>query len=739
VADFGQTAATEALAGLVERVTFHNPENGFCVLRIKARGQRDLVTVVGHAAMISAGEFVQMSGAWVNDRTHGQQFRASFLKASPPTTLEGIERYLASGMIRGIGPVYAKRLVRGFGEAVFDLIEQQPERLREVSGIGAKRAARIIAGWAEQKVIREIMLFLHANGVGTSRAVRIYKTYGNDAVRVISENPYRLARDIRGIGFRTADQIAAKVGIEKTALIRIRAGISYALAEAMNEGHCGLPVEELTALATKLLEVSDDLITTALALELEAGDVVADLLEGRRCVFLAGLYRAEQTIAERLRVLASAEPAWPPIDAAKAIPWVERRTGLQLAASQREAVRIALSSKVLVITGGPGVGKTTLVNSILKILIAKQVRVALCAPTGRAAKRLSESTGLEAKTIHRLLETDPRTGEFRRTEEHALECDLLVVDEASMVDVLLMRSLLRAVPDAAALLIVGDVDQLPSVGPGQVLADIIASNVIAVVRLTEVFRQAAGSRVITNAHRINSGQMPELITNDRALSDFYFIDAAQPDEGIDRIIALVRDRIPKAFGLDAIRDVQVLCPMNRGGLGARSLNIELQKALNPPGESRVERFGWTFCPGDKVMQVENDYDREVYNGDLGIVQGIDLEEGELVVTFDGRDVSYGFGELDELVLAYATTIHKSQGSEYPAVVIPLVTQHYTMLARNLLYTGVTRGKRLVVLVGQRKALAIAVRNHGSRRRWAKLREHLTGIQSNRPTISREEH
>ena len=390
------------------------------------------------------------------------------------------------------------------------------------------------------------------------------------------------------------------------------------------------------------------------------------------------------------------------------------------------------------ITGGPGVGKTTLVNSIMKILIAKEVRVALCAPTGRAAKRLSESTGLEAKTIHRLLETDPRTGEFRRTEAHPLDCDLLVVDEASMVDVLLMRSLLRAVPDAAALLIVGDVDQLPSVGPGQVLADIIASNVIAVVRLTEVFRQAAGSRVITNAHRINSGQMPEL-SNDRALSDFYFIDAAQPEEGIDKIIALVRDRIPKAVGLDAIRDVQVLCPMNRGGLGARSLNIELQKALNLPGESRVERFGWTFCPGDKVMQIENDYDREVYNGDLGIVQRIDQEEGELVVTVDGREVSYGFGELDELVLAYATTIHKSQGSEYPAVVIPLVTQHYMMLARNLLYTGVTRGKRLVVLVGPRKALAIAVRNHGSRRRWAKLREHLTGIQSNQPTISREEH
>ena len=722
-ANFSPTAATEALAGFVERVTFHNPENGFCVLRVKARGQRDLVTVVGHAAMIAAGEFVQMSGAWVNDRTHGQQFRASFLKASPPTTLEGIERYLGSGMIRGIGPVYAKRLVKGFGETVFDLIEQQPERLREVTGIGVRRAERIIAGWVEQKVIREIMLFLHANGVGTSRAVRIYKTYGNDAVRVISENPYRLAKDIRGIGFRTADQIAAKVGIEKTAMIRVRAGISYALAEAMSEGHCGLPMEELTALTGKLLEVSEDLIATALTLELEAGDVVADVLEGRQCLFLTGLYRAEQTIADRLRALMSAAAPWPHIDAAKAIPWVERRTGLLLADSQRGAVQCALASKVLVITGGPGVGKTTLVNSILKIVIAKQVRVALCAPTGRAAKRLSESTGLEAKTIHRLLETNPRTGEFRRTEEHPLECDLLVIDEASMVDVPLMRSLLRAVPDKAGLLIVGDVDQLPSVGPGQVLADIIACDWIPVVRLTEVFRQAAGSRVITNAHRINHGQMPEL-THDKALSDFYFIEAAEPEDGVAKIIAVVRDRIPKAFGLDPIRDIQVLCPMNRGGLGARSLNIDLQKALNPPGDDRVERFGWTFCPGDKVMQIENDYDREVYNGDLGIVQRIDQEEGELVAAFDGRDVSYSFGELDELVLAYATTIHKSQGSEYPAVVIPLVTQHYMMLARNLLYTGVTRGKRLVVLVGQRKALAIAVRTQGSRRRWSKLREHL---------------
>ncbi|MBV8400446.1 MAG: ATP-dependent RecD-like DNA helicase, partial [Acetobacteraceae bacterium] len=684
-----------------------------------------MITVIGHAATIHAGEFIQMSGCWVNDRTHGQQFRASFLKTSPPTTLEGIERYLGSGMIRGIGPVYARRLVRDFGEAVFDLIEQQPERLREVAGIGIKRAERIVASWAEQKVIREIMLFLHANGVGTSQAVRIYKVYSSDAVRVISENPYRLARDIRGIGFRTADQIASKVGIEKTALVRVRAGLSYALAEAMDEGHCGLPVEALTALTGRLLEVPDDLIATALAQELEAGDLVADQLEGRQCVFLATLYRAEQTIAQRLHVLASTGPVWPSIDPTKAIPWVERRTGLRLAPSQCDALRIALASKLLVITGGPGVGKTTLVNSILQVLTAKQVRVALCAPTGRAAKRLSESTGLEAKTIHRLLETDPRTGEFRRTESHPLDCDLLVVDEASMVDVLLMRSLLRAVPDEAALLIVGDVDQLPSVGPGQVLADIIASGVARVVRLTEIFRQAGGSRVITNAHRINRGQMPEL-SNDGALSDFYFIDADTPEATVGKIVAVVRDRIPKAFGLDPIRDVQVLCPMNRGGVGARLLNIELQKALNAPGEMRVERFGWTFCPGDKVMQIENDYDRDVYNGDLGIVQRIDQEEGELVVAFDGREVSYGFGELDELVLAYATTIHKSQGSEYPAVVIPLSTQHYAMLARNLLYTGVTRGKRLVLLVGQRKALGIAVRNHASGRRWAKLREHLAG-------------
>ena len=716
-------SSIEALAGLVDRVTFHNPDNGFCVLRVKARGQRDLITVTGHAAIISAGEFIQASGSWINDRTHGVQFRASFLKVTAPTTVEGIEKYLGSGMIRGIGPVNAKKLVRAFGEAVFDIIEQEPPRLREVTGIGPKRAEQIIAGWAEQKVIREIMLFLHSNGVGTSRAVRIYKTYRADAIRLISENPYRLARDIRGIGFRTADQIAAKLGIEKTALIRVRAGISYALAEAMDEGHCGFPAEELLPLTQNLLEVPPELVETALSLELQEGTVIADDLDGRRCVFLAGLYRAEREIAGRLKILARGKPPWPSIDADKAIPWVEQRTKLTLAGSQQEAIRVALGSKVLVITGGPGVGKTTLVNSILRILRAKAVVIALCAPTGRAAKRLSESTRLEAKTIHRLLETDPRTGAFRRTEETPLDCDLLVVDETSMVDVPLMRTLLRALPDQAALLLVGDVDQLPSVGPGQVLADVIASNAVPVVRLTEVFRQAAESQIIVNAHRINQGLMPDLATLEGG--DFYFVDAADADEAVRKLLAIVQERIPKRFGFHPAREIQVLCPMNRGGLGARSLNIELQKALNAPGETRIERFGWIFSPGDKVMQVENDYDREVYNGDLGIVSHIDAQGGELHVDFDGRDVIYGFGELDELMLAYATTIHKSQGSEYPAVVIPLSTQHYPMLLRNLVYTGVTRGKRLVVLVGQRKALAIAVKGTRARQRWSKLREWLT--------------
>ena len=717
------SAQREVLAGLVERVTFHNEDSGFCVLRTKARGHRELVTVVGHAATIAAGEWITATGEWANDHTHGQQFKAHFLRTSAPTSIEGIEKYLGSGMIRGIGPVYAKKLVKAFGEKVFDTIEAEPTRLREVTGIGPVRARRITDGWAEQKVIREIMVFLHSNGVGTARSVRIYKTYGTDAVQVMTENPYRLARDIRGIGFVTADAIAMKLGVEKTATIRVRAGISYALTEAMDDGHCGLPTADLVPLAEKLLEVGPDLIRTALDLELSDGAVIADRLGEIDCIFLASLYRSEQAIASKLLAITKAKLPWAAIDADKAMPWVEKRIGIELAPSQKEAIRLALSSKVLILTGGPGVGKTTIVNAILRILLAKDVNVLLCAPTGRAAKRMNETTGQEAKTIHRLLEVNPIGGGFKRNADNPLECDLLVMDEVSMVDVVLMNALLKAVPERTALLIVGDVDQLPSVGPGQILSDMITSGAVPVVRLTEVFRQAAKSRIIINAHRINEGLIPSL-EKPEGESDFYFVQADEPELAVPRILDLVKNRIPQKFGLDPIRDIQVLCPMNRGGVGARSLNIALQAELNPAGERKVERFGWTFAPGDKVMQIENDYDKEVYNGDIGYVDDVDSIEGELTASFDGREVIYGFGELDTLVPAYASTIHKSQGSEYPAVVIPVMMQHYTMLQRNLIYTGVTRGKRLVVLVGQKKAVAIAVRNVSGRRRWSKLNEWL---------------
>jgi exodeoxyribonuclease V alpha subunit len=722
------SATQEALAGLVERVTFHNAENGFCVLRTKARGHRDLVTVVGHSATIAAGEWITATGEWVNDRNHGQQFKARFLRTSAPTSTEGIEKYLSSGMIRGIGPVYARKLVRSFAERVFDVIEAEPDRLREVDGIGPVRAQRIVAAWAEQKVVREIMVFLHSHGVGTARAVRIFKTYGADAVQVMSENPYRLARDIRGIGFKTADAIAMKLGIEKTAMVRVRAGISFALTEAMDDGHCGLPTDELLPLAEGLLEVPVELVRTALDLELAEGTVVADAVGETACIFLAGLHRAERNIADRMTVLSNGSLPWPWIDPDRALPWVAERLKLTFADSQTSAIRQALACKVLVITGGPGVGKTTIIKAILRILSAKGVKLLLCAPTGRAAKRMTEATGFEAKTIHRLLEADPQGGGFKRSDDNPLDCDLLVVDETSMVDVLLMQALLKAVPERAAMLIVGDVDQLPSVGPGQVLADIIQSGAVNVVRLTEVFRQAAQSRIITTAHRINQGSIPDL-SPPSTDGDFYFVPADEPEVAVTRIIELVKTRIPRRFGLDPVRDIQVLCPMNRGGVGARSLNVELQAALNPAGERKVERFGWTFGPGDKVMQVENDYDKEVYNGDIGFVEDVDSDAGELTVSFDARTVTYGFGELDALVPAYAVTIHKSQGSEYPVVVIPVMTQHYAMLQRNLLYPGITRGKKLVVLTGQKKAVAIAVRNVSGRRRWSKLSEWLNPQRS----------
>jgi exodeoxyribonuclease V alpha subunit len=715
----------ERLSGSLERVTFHSEESGFCVLRVKVSGHRELVTVTGCAASVTPGEFLECTGSWQNDRTHGMQFKAAHLTVVQPTTLEGIEKYLGSGMVHGIGPHFAKVLVRAFGEEVFDVIEQNPERLLELPGIGRKRMEKVASAWVEQKAIREIMVFLQSHGLGTARAVRIYKSYGNEAILKVTENPYRLALDIHGIGFKTADALAAKLGIAPDSMMRAQAGVRHVLQEMSGSGHCAAVRTELAQSAAGLLEIPQTIIEAAIEAEIAEENLIADEIGGRPCLFLAPLYRAETGVASSLSRLALGAPPWGSIVAEKAIPWVEGETGLTLSDSQRAAVRLALDSKVVVVTGGPGVGKTTLVNSILGIIRARRLRVTLCAPTGRAAKRLTESTGLEAKTIHRLLEFDPQTMGFKRGRDNPLDTDLLVIDEASMVDIVLMNKLLPAIPDAAALVIVGDVDQLPSVGPGCVLSDIIDSGVIPTVRLTEIFRQAAGSRIIVNAHRINRGELP-LKDEGKELSDFYFIPATTPEDIHDKLLQVITERIPKRFGFHPVRDIQVLTPMNRGGLGARSLNAELQAALNGKAEPRITRFGTSFAPGDKVIQTVNNYEKEVFNGDIGRIVEMDIEEGTLSVDYDDRVVPYQFGELDEVSLAYATSIHKSQGSEYTAVVIPLAMQHYTMLERNLIYTAVTRGKKLVVVIGEPKALAMAVKNRKSNRRLTKLAGRLSG-------------
>lgn len=718
----------ERISGSIERVTFHSEESGFCVLRVKVKGHQDLVTVVGSAASVMPGEYVECMGGWINDRTHGMQFKANLLKVVPPSTLEGIEKYLGSGMVKGIGPHFAKVLVKAFKNHVFTIIENEPDRLLTLPGIGKKRVEKITSAWAEQKVIREIMVFLQSHGVGTGRAVRIFKTYGDQAIIKVTENPYRLALDIHGIGFKTADVIAGRLGIASDSLIRAQAGVRHVLQEMTGDGHCAASWDTLVEESAKLLEIPVVILEQAIVEEITQENLVQEDIDGKPCLFLAPLQRAEQGTASSIRRILDGDRPWGGIEADKAIPWVEEKTGLTLSPSQREAVRLALASKAVVITGGPGVGKTTLVNSILLIIQAKKMRVTLCAPTGRAAKRLSESTGLEAKTIHRLLEFDPQSFGFKRGKDNPLETDLLVIDESSMVDVVLMNKLLSAIPDSAALMIVGDVDQLPSVGPGAVLADIIDSGTVPTVRLTEIFRQAATSRIIVNAHRINKGEMP-LKAEGTDLSDFYFIPSDTPEDIYAKLVQVVTERIPKRFGLHPVKDIQILTPMNRGGLGARALNAELQKVLNEQGEPKITRFGTTFAPGDKVIQTVNNYDKEVFNGDIGQIESVDTEEGLLTVDYDGRIVEYEFGELDEVQLAYATSIHKSQGSEYPAVVIPLAMQHYTLLERNLIYTAVTRGKKLVIIIGQPKALVMAVKNRKSNGRLTNLTTRIISVEN----------
>uniref|UniRef100_Q3ASB3 ATP-dependent RecD2 DNA helicase n=1 Tax=Chlorobium chlorochromatii (strain CaD3) TaxID=340177 RepID=Q3ASB3_CHLCH len=716
----------ERLSGAVERVTFHSQKNGFSVLRIKVKGRRDLVTVVGATPSIAPGEFVECLGEWHNDSTYGLQFRATELTVVPPETIDGIEKYLASGMVKGIGPHFAKTLVYAFREDVFTVIEEEPERLLELPGIGQKRMEMVTSAWADQKVIRDIMVFLQSHGLGTSRAVRIFKTYGNESILRVKENPYRLVLDIYGVGFKTADALAMQLGIAPDSLIRAQAGVHHVLQEIASSGHCAAPREQLVAEASRLLSIPEERTHEAIDAELRAGNLVREELRGVETLYLLSLHRAELGVATSLMRLLEGEIPWRHLAIEEALPWVEAQNNITLSPSQKEALHTALTNKVTVITGGPGVGKTTLVKSILLILQAQKVRVALCAPTGRAAKRLSESTGLEAKTIHRLLEFDPLTGGFKHQRDNPLECDLVVVDESSMVDVVLMNRLLAAVPEKAALLLIGDVDQLPSVGAGAVLADIIRSETIPTIRLTEIFRQAASSRIIMNAHRINKGELP-LRDESNTLSDFYLIAANTPEEIYNRLLTVITERIPARFGLHPVRDVQVLTPMNRGGLGARALNVELQKVLNGQVEPSVTRFGTRYAAGDKVIQMVNNYDKEVFNGDIGHISAVEREDGAVLVDFDGTLVSYEFGELDELSLAYATSIHKSQGSEYPAVVIPLAMQHYNLLERNLIYTAVTRGKKLVVIIGETRALAMAVKNHKAMRRLTGLAERLSAL------------
>ena len=722
------------LSGTIERVTFHNPQNGFAVLRVRAAGHRGSVTVVGHLPAVAAGEYIEAAGAWVQERDHGLQFRAAELRSTPPYTAEGIARYLGSGLVKGIGPHFARRIVEVFGERTLAIIDDSPSFLREVKGIGPRRIQRIRESWREQKVVRAIMVFLQSHGVGTARAVRIYKTYGEKAIELVQANPYRLATDIWGIGFRSADELAQRLGIDRGSPLRARAALRYVLQQLSNEGHCGFPEDAVIERTALLTGIDHGVIREAVEHERQEGELVRETWNwpglaapDEPWLYLKPLLLAELGVARAIRALSEGAHPLPAINFETALAWVEKKMGIFLAESQREALRQATTSKVLVVTGGPGVGKTTIMRGILEIFAAKGLRCELCAPTGRAAKRLAETTGREARTIHRLLEFDPALGGFKRDRTNPLDLDLLIVDEASMVDTVLMNQLVRALPAQACLVLVGDVDQLPSVGPGTVLADLIVSRVVPVARLTEIFRQAGQSLIVQAAHRVNHGELPETAPAEK-LGDFYFVEADAPEVIIERIITLLRERIPARFDLDPLRDVQVLTPMNRSELGARNLNSRLQEVLNPippAGDARqVERYGWTFRIGDKVLQTVNNYQKEVFNGDIGRITALDLVDQELTVDFDGRSVVYDFGELDELALAYALTVHKSQGSEYPAVILALHPQHFMMLQRNLLYTAIARGKRLVVLVGSRKALRLAVRRQDTCKRYTALRWRL---------------
>ncbi|HET9210000.1 MAG TPA: ATP-dependent RecD-like DNA helicase [Thermoanaerobaculia bacterium] len=725
--DSRETRDATTLEGVLERVVFSNEENAWSVVRLQVPGYRDLVTAVGNLLGVQPGENLRLTGVWINDPKYGRQLRVSSYATVTPATLNGIEKYLGSGLIRGIGKVMASRLVAAFGLETLDVIESRPERLTEVEGIGPKRRREIVRAWEEQREIKEVMVFLQSHGVSTHYAIKIYKAYGAQATELVKENPYRLATDIYGIGFKSADKIAAALGIPKDAPQRIEAGTLYLLDQGADRGHVYLPRKTLIEEAEKLLEAPAGGVETAIAALAETEQIVLEETPDDTAVFLKALHAAESGVAARVRTLLI-QPMLPlEIDLDRALDWFEKQERIELARQQRQAIRAGLTRKALVITGGPGTGKTTLVRGIVKILEKKRQRILLAAPTGRAAKRLAEATGAEAATLHRLLEFNPQTRSFDRNREHPLSCDLLIVDEASMLDTVLAYHVLRAVPDHGRLILVGDVDQLPSVGPGRVLADLIRSEAVEVVRLTEIFRQAERSLIVVNAHRVNQGVMPILEAVD-SQGDFFFIERAEPEAIVETIAEIVAKRIPGRFGLNPVEQLQVLTPMNRGPLGTDNLNAMLRDLLNPEGPA-VTRGGHSLRVGDKVMQVRNNYDLEVFNGDIGRVSAIDEVDQIVKVAIDGREVAYDFGSLDELVLAYACTIHKSQGSEYPCVIIPLHTTHYVMLQRNLLYTALTRAKRLAILVGEERALRVAVGNKRVRPRFTRLAERLAGPAS----------
>jgi exodeoxyribonuclease V alpha subunit len=726
---------TEHLQGVVERVTFHSEESGYTVLRFHVPGERDLVTIVGRFPEVHAGQTLRLSGVFCEHPKYGRQFHCLHAQEMKPATLTGLEKYLGSGLIKGIGPVTAKRIVTHFGLETLDVIEQSCSRLSEVPGIGHKRVAMIEAAWAAQKAIKEVMLFLQGHGVSTTYAVKIYKQYGDQAIQVVSQNPYQLAADIYGIGFVTADAIARNLGIEPSSDFRYQAGILHVLSLASEEGHCFLPVPKLVEGATKRLALPDapvdptriealiDSMAREQQLIVEQG--YADLAEQQIC-YAPAFYHTEDALARRLAAFASTPVS---VELQKVERWIDRYTqkrDISLSEAQRHAVELAASSRLLVLTGGPGTGKTFTTRTIVALWKAMGKSILLAAPTGRAAQRLAELTGVEAKTIHRMLVFDPGSRKFRHDEDHPLEAQAFVVDETSMLDLFLAHSLFKAIPPDAQVLLVGDIDQLPSVGPGMVLRDLIASEQIPVVRLTEIFRQAAESHIVTNAHRINAGQFPRLTPTTRfAASDCLWLEASEPALGAEGIVHLVTDYLPK-HGIDPVKEVQVLCPTTRGEAGTRQLNTMLQQVLNPraSGKTELVRGGSVLRVGDRVIQQVNDYTREVFNGDLGTISRIDLEEQEAVVRFAEREVSYDYADLSELTLAWAITVHKSQGSEFPTVLLPLFLQQYLLLSRNLVYTGLTRAKQRAILIGPTKAIGLAINRVMDRQRYTALADRL---------------